>query len=145
LAAFGLGLAFLGGGLMPVSHAALGYFAASVVLAFAVQYGLCFCFVQGIFLTNSNYGIFATRAALHQTFSGVFAPLALFPPAFKSVAVILPFHCIIHTPAAIYLGMIPETQVHLALAEQAAWAVGLILLGRFIFRRVLSHLAIQGG
>jgi ABC-2 type transport system permease protein len=145
LIAFGIGLAFLGGHLFPASPLSAFYFALSLLLAFGVQYGLCFCFVQGIFLTNSNYGIFATRAALHQTFSGVFAPLALFPPLFKSVATCLPFHCVIHTPAALYLGLISAEQAPQALAEQAAWALGLILLGRFIFKRVLAHLSIQGG
>lgn len=145
LIVFGLGFLFLGAQLLPASPLALATCALSLLLAFGVQYGLCFCFVQGIFLTNSNYGIFATRAALHQTFSGVFAPLAFFPPLFKSIAVCLPFHCVIHTPAAIYLGLIPASQAPQALAEQAAWALGLILLGRLIFGRVLKHLSIQGG
>jgi len=145
LIVFGMGLAYLGSRLFPASAASLAYFGLSLVLAFAVQYSLCFCFVQGIFLTNSNYGVFATRGALHQTFSGVFAPLALFPPAFKMLAKAMPFHCVIHTPAALYLGMIPVSEAPYALAEQGAWALGLILLGRLIFSRILSKLAIQGG
>jgi ABC-2 type transport system permease protein len=145
LIVFGMGLAYLGSQLFPASLPALAYFGISLILAFAVQYGLCFCFVQGIFLTNSNYGVFATRGALHQTFSGAFAPLAFFPPSFLIAAKLMPFHCVIHTPAALYLGMIPLEAAPFALAEQAAWALGLILLGRFLFSRILGKLAIQGG
>jgi ABC-2 type transport system permease protein len=140
-----LGLWALGPGMLPASPAALGAFALSFVLAFLIQYGICFIFVQGIFLTNSNYGIMASRTALHQAFSGVFAPLTLFPPAFKAVASVLPFQHTVFTPASIYLGWIQGPQIGQALLAQALWAAGLLLLGRLLFRMVLSKISIQGG
>jgi ABC-2 type transport system permease protein len=145
LIVFGLAFLRLGPALLPASAASLGFFLLSLGLGFCVQYGLCFCFVQAIFATNSNYGAFATRAALHQTFSGVFAPLSLFPPLLKSIALWLPFHHIIHTPAAIYLGWISGPQLLPALLGQAAWALGLVLAGRLLFKSILGRLAIQGG
>ena len=81
-------------------------------LAFLVQYGLCFLFVQGAFATNTNYGIITTRMALHQAFSGVFAPLAFFPAlpqAYRQTG--CPSASIVYTPAAIYLGRIAPTDL----------------------------------
>jgi ABC-2 type transport system permease protein len=143
--AFLLAAIFLGRAILPAGpEAALGFF-VSLHLAFLLQYGICFLFVQGIFVTNSNYGIFASRIALHQAFSGVFAPLAFFPPAFKSVAMALPFHHVVHTPIAIYLGWGKGPELAWLLAQQALWALGLLLLGRLVFHSILRHLAIQGG
>jgi ABC-2 type transport system permease protein len=140
-----IGLAALGHDMLPASPAAFGAFAVSFFLAFFVQYGLCFIFVQGIFLTNVNYGIFVSRMALHQAFSGVFAPLTLYPPAMLAVATVLPFRHVVYTPASIYLGWIQGPDIARALIEQALWAIGLLALGRICFKAVLSKIAIQGG
>jgi ABC-2 type transport system permease protein len=140
-----LGYWALGSAMLPAGGRALAAFSASFALAFLIQYGICFIFVQGIFLTNSNYGIMASRTALHQAFSGVFAPLTLFPPAFKAVAQALPFQHTVFTPASIYLGWIQGPQVAQALMQQALWALGLLLAGRLLFRAVLSKISIQGG
>lgn len=140
-----MGLLALGRDMLPAGPVALAAFFASFFLAFFIQYGLCFIFVQGIFLTNSNYGIFASRVALHQAFSGVFAPLTLFPPAFKAVADVLPFKHLVYTPAAIYLGWIQGPDIWRALLIQLCWGAGLLVLGRIVFRLILSKIAIQGG
>ena len=146
LLVFALGLAFLGPALYPASPLALAAFALSLGLAFLVQFGLCFLFVQGAFATNTNYGIITTRMALHQAFSGVFAPLAFYPPLLRHVADWLPFGQIVYTPVAIYLGRIAPPDLAQALEIQALWALGLIP------RRPLwplaassSRLSIQGG
>ncbi|MES2200755.1 MAG: ABC-2 family transporter protein [candidate division FCPU426 bacterium] len=141
----GLGALILGRDLMPASPAALPAFFLSVGLAFLVQYGISFAFVQGIFLTNSNYGIFASRQALHQTFSGVFAPLAMYPPALRAVAEWLPFQHVVYTPVGIYLGRIQGAAVGRALLEQALWAVALLLGSRLLFKKMLTKITIQGG
>jgi ABC-2 type transport system permease protein len=142
---WGLGLAALGPVMLPANAASLFFFFVSLLLAFLVQYGICFTLVQGIFATNSNYGIFASRVSLHQAFSGTFAPLAFFPPLMQSVAYALPFHHVIHTPIQIYMGQLSGQDLRAALAAQAAWALGLLALSRMIFYRVMSGLSIQGG
>lgn len=142
---WGLGYALLGAAMLPANAASFAFFLLSLALGFMVQYGICFALVQGIFATNSNYGIFATRVSLHQTFSGVFAPLALFPPLMQGLALVLPFHHVIHTPIQIYMGQLSGQDLAAALAGQAAWALALLALSRVIFYRVMSSLSIQGG
>ena len=106
---------------------------------------MSFIFVQTAFITFSNYGIFVARNALQQTFSGISAPLLLFPPALRAVAQRLPFCQTIYTPISIYLGSISGRGIGEALAIQAAWALGLLLLGRALLRLSLRYLEIQGG
>jgi ABC-2 type transport system permease protein len=130
---------------LPASAGALLACAASVGLALLIQFALAFIFVQTAFVTYSNYGIFVARSALHQAFSGLSAPLLLFPPTLRELSHYLPFCHTIHTPISIYLGTIQGTALVTALLTQAAWAVGLLLLGRLAFRFALRSLEIQGG
>lgn len=145
LLVLGLGLIFLGQDLLPPTPQAAFWGVLSIGLAFFVQFGICFIFVQGIFLTNSNYGIMASRQALTQAFSGVFAPLTLYPSGFRMLAEALPFRHVIYTPAAVYLGRVQGAELKDLLLQQALWACCLLLAGRMIFNRVLAKLAIQGG
>jgi ABC-2 type transport system permease protein len=94
---------------------------------------------------QSGYGIFFLRGALHQVFSGLSAPLVMFPPPLRAVAEALPFHHEIETPARLWLGLVPGREVPALLATQAAWAFGLILTGELIFSAVMRRHQIQGG
>jgi len=134
-----------GSAALPHDGLALLGFCASAFLALLIQFAISFIFVQTAFITFSNYGIFVARTALQLTFSGISAPLALFPPALRTVAERLPFCHTIHTPVSIYLGAIVGRSVLDALLIQAAWAVGLLLTGRWLLGVSLRHLEIQGG
>ena len=125
--------------------ARLAAFALSFGLGLLVQYGICFLFTLGTFYTHFGYGIFYTRLMLHQAFSGVFAPLLLYPDGLRAIAHALPFQCVVHTPVSIGLGLVPLDQVPFLLAQQALWAVGLLTVGQFGFRVIVGRLSIQGG
>jgi ABC-2 type transport system permease protein len=141
----GLAYALWGHAALPAGPGAFAAFGLSAAMAFLIQFSLAFIFVQTAFITLSNYGIFVARNALQQTFAGISAPLALFPPGLRSVAEHLPFCHAIHTPVSIYLGSISGSALWHALAVQAGWALGLLLVGRFTLRLALAHLEIQGG
>jgi len=117
----------------------------SLILAAAIQYAVCYCFALGCFVSHFNYGVYFLRLSSHFAFSGMMAPLAVFPPAMRSVAEWLPFAHIIHTPATLLLGWATGGEALRLLGLQAAWAAGLLLLGRALFAWVLHKLAIQGG
>lgn len=117
----------------------------SVALGFLVNFGVSYLVVQASFVTSSFYGILFTRMALHQVFSGLSAPLVLFPPALQAVAAWLPFRHVIETPALIWLGHTPAAHVPLLLLEQAAWACGMIALSVGLFRAALGRHQVQGG
>jgi ABC-2 type transport system permease protein len=140
-----VGLAVLGAEMLPVSAQAAALALLSLCLAFFVQYGICFIFVQMVFLTNTNYGSVTTRQMLFQVFSGSFAPLAMYPAALKNLADLLPFKHVLYTPVAIYSGRISGAAIGGALLDQILWALALTLLGRFLFSRIALNLSIQGG
>jgi ABC-2 type transport system permease protein len=135
----------LGGAILPKNLNCLLLFLPSVFLAFVVQYSIVFFFIQGAFYTYSGYGLFASRIALHQTFSGLQAPLILYPPVLLAVGRWLPFQHIIFTPISIYMGRVEGAPALSLLGEQALWAAGLYLVGHFTLRKALGQLEIQGG
>lgn len=130
---------------LPHDGMAFVAFCASAFLALLIQFAISFIFVQTAFITFSNYGVFVAKSALQQTFSGISAPLALFPPTLRAVAERLPFCQTIHTPISLYLGTISGPGVIGVLLVQAAWAVGLLLTGRVLLGFSLRYLEIQGG
>lgn len=135
----------MGATLYPKSPGALALFPLSVFLGFWVQYSIVFLFIQGAFYTYSGYGIMASRNALHQTFSGLQAPLILYPSFLHSIGRWLPFQHVIYTPISIYQGRVEGIEAWKLLGEQALWAAGLYLLGFLAMRKALRQLEIQGG
>jgi ABC-2 type transport system permease protein len=138
-------LLFWGAHALPHSAAALAAFCVSSLLAFVILFAVSFIFVLASFITYSGYGVSAARSALQLTFSGLSAPLVLFPHALRAVSDWLPFRHTIHTPVSIYLGWIRGTQIWSALGTQLLWAVGLLVLGRLLLNRALRRFEIQGG
>jgi ABC-2 type transport system permease protein len=142
---YGATLLFWGRHALPQGPAALAAFVVSLVLSFVISFAVAYVFVQASFVTYSGYGVFVARAALQQTFSGLSAPLVLFPPQLRTVAEWLPFRHTINTPVSIYLGWLRGRDVWSALGAQAAWAIALLCLGRFLLGRALRRFEIQGG
>ncbi len=142
---FGVALTFWGRNALPHDGAAFAAFLVSVLLSFVILFAVSFIFVQASFVTYSRYGVFMARNALQQTFSGLSAPLLLFPPALRAVSQWLPFRHTIQTPVAIYLGWLNGAEVWRALGAQTLWATSLLVLGRFLLGRSLRRFEIQGG
>lgn len=140
LAALEFGAALLPGGLLSCGAGLL-----SMVLGLLVNFGVSYLVVQASFVTSSFYGVYFTRVALHQVFSGLSAPLVLFPPVLRAVAEWMPFRHVIETPVRIWLGHAPLAEVPLLLLEQAAWACGTLGLAVALFRAALGRHQVQGG
>ena len=140
-----VGYAFLGEGLFPAGGEAGLLALLSMALAFAINFSISYLVMQLGFVTMSLYGVWFMRMALHQVFSGLAVPLAMFPEALKSVALWMPFHHIIETPVLIWLGQAQGAQAWNLLAQQALWATCLLGLGVAIFNTVLSRHQVQGG
>jgi len=142
---FAAGYGFAGSAILPASAAAAALTLLSVALGFLIAFGVSYLIVQAAFVLQSGYGIMFLRASLHQVFSGLSAPLVMFPPTLRGAAECLPFHHEIETPARIWLGLVPLEDAPRLLAWQAAWGVGLIVAGELIFSAVMRRHQIQGG
>jgi len=85
------------------------------------------------------------RAAVTNLFSGALVPLSFFPGWLKSVALLLPFQGIVHTPASIYLGRIGGMELVHYLGVQLFWVAVLWFVGKRMWHRAVRQVTIHGG
>ncbi|HVZ34565.1 MAG TPA: ABC-2 family transporter protein [Polyangiaceae bacterium] len=140
-----VGSAALGHGLAPPSASAGLLGLGSLLLGFLVNFSMGFLIIQAFFVTDSYYGVAFTRTALHGAFSGLSAPLALFPEPLRSIAAYLPFRHVIETPARVWLGQIQGLEALRFMSLQALWIAVLLPLACGVFRVALRRVQIQGG
>ena len=140
-----LGCHFLGPQLLPASAASCALGMLSALFALLINFGLSYLIVQALFVLHSAYGILFTRTAMHQVFSGLSAPLALFPDGLRELAEVLPFRHIIETPVLLWLGQVERAAALTLLGQQLAWLVALLVVGASVFSLALSRHQIQGG
>jgi ABC-2 type transport system permease protein len=142
---FAVGFWFVGPAMLPPSPGSALLGIVSLVLGFIVSFGVSYLVVQAAFVLQSGYGVLFARAAFHQVFSGLAAPLVMFPEQLRNVALALPFRHIIETPVRLWLGLVPAREIPMLLVSQAAWGVGVLVLAETIFRAVMRRHQVQGG
>lgn len=140
-----LGIACLGQGLAPPDSSAAILGLGSILLGFLLNFALGFLTIQAFFLTDSYYGVAFTRIALHNAFSGLSAPLALFPEPLRGIASCLPFRHVIETPTRVWLGQVQGFAALRYMLLQMLWIGILLPLGSAVFRLALRRVQIQGG
>ncbi len=77
--------------------------------------------------------------------SGHMFPLDLLSPGMAQVLKLLPFQYLAYFPAAVFLGKIHGMELVYGLLIEVAWAVSLIAIARFLYRRGLRHYSAYGG
>jgi ABC-2 type transport system permease protein len=77
--------------------------------------------------------------------SGHMFPLDLLPAPWGDVLKALPFSYLAYFPAAVFVGKIRGDALLQGLAIEAAWAVGLIVLAKILYRRGLRFYSAYGG
>jgi ABC-type uncharacterized transport system permease subunit len=75
----------------------------------------------------------------------VLVPFSFFPAWVQTLAAWLPFQGVSYVPVTIYLGQRTGADLASALLVQAAWALALFLLGRWLFARAVRAVTLQGG
>lgn len=139
-------VAFVFGGIaLPADPARVGLFLVSAALATLIKFGIVYCISMTAFWTTGTNGITVSRTAVQNLFSGALIPLVFFPDWLRGIAAVLPFQSLISTPALTYLGKLDGPNTVLMLAVQVGWAVGLIVLGRLVWRRAVKAVTINGG
>jgi ABC-2 type transport system permease protein len=77
--------------------------------------------------------------------SGQMIPLEVLGPPWTTILKCLPFQYLAYFPARVFLGKVPTDELWLDLLIEAAWAVGLFLLCRFLYARGLRRYSAFGG
>ncbi|OHV24482.1 hypothetical protein BBK14_06310 [Parafrankia soli] len=146
--------AFLFDPRLPRSSGTGALFAASLVLALLVSFGLRYLVALSAFWLTDDRGVQAVAALVMMFFSGAVLPLGLFPGVLGTIAGFLPFGAVVQAPMDLYLGSPAGGTAYLGsaaagperiLAYQAVWALLLCLAGRVLTTAALRRLVVQGG
>jgi ABC-2 type transport system permease protein len=117
----------------------------SFLLALAINTQLNFAVgCLAFYLKNIN-GVIRAKHISMDFLSGVLVPFSFFPAWVQTLAAWLPFQGVSYVPVTIYLGQRTGADLASALLVQAAWALALFLLGRWLFARAVRAVTLQGG
>lgn len=97
------------------------------------------------FYTNSIWGMQILRRAIIQIFSGIIAPISLFPQWFQKLSVILPFKELVYTPINIWLGQASGNEVIFVIIKQIIWGFILYIVAKSFFNHAVKNITINGG
>lgn len=97
------------------------------------------------FYSSSIWGMQILRKSIISIFSGLIAPITLFPSWFQTIANILPFKELIYTPINIWLGEISINEVLLVVLKQIFWGILLYILAKLFFKHAVKKITINGG
>lgn len=97
------------------------------------------------FYTNSIWGMQILRKAIIQIFSGIIAPITLFPIWFQKLSVWLPFKELIYTPINIWLGQVDYSQIMFVIVKQIIWGIILYIIAKLFFNHAIKNVTINGG
>lgn len=97
------------------------------------------------FYTNSIWGMQILRKAVIQIFSGIIAPISLFPMWFQKISEFLPFKDLIYTPINIWLGQISYTEIIFVIIKQIVWGFILYIIAKKFFNHAVKNITINGG
>ncbi|MFI0369977.1 ABC transporter permease [Actinomadura sp. 1N219] len=129
----------------PPAPANLAAFAAALVLAVTVSFGLRYLVAMGMFWLHDDRGLSAVTLVMSLFFSGMILPLVVFPGALGAAARALPWAAMIQVPADVFLGRYGGAGLVGALAFQAGWAAVLLGLGALVTRAARRKLVVHGG
>lgn len=97
------------------------------------------------FYSNSIWGMQILRKAVISIFSGIIAPIELFPQWFQNIANILPFKDLVYTPINIWLGNITMQEILFVIAKQIIWGIILYITSKLFFNHAVKNITINGG
>ena len=97
------------------------------------------------FSMKNIQGVLRAKMVSMDFLTGVVVPFTFFPDWFQTAVSWLPFQYISYVPVTIYLGKRTGADLTEALLIQAAWSVGLFVLGRLVWHRSVRHVIVQGG
>lgn len=97
------------------------------------------------FYSNSIWGMQILRKAVISIFSGIIAPITLFPKWFQAIANILPFQDLVYTPINIWLGNITMQEILFVVIKQITWGIVLYIIAKLFFHHAVKNVTINGG
>lgn len=97
------------------------------------------------FYSSSIWGMQILRTSTISIFSGIIAPITLFPNWFQNLANILPFKDLIYTPINIWLGQVSTIEMIFVSIKLIIWGILLYLIAKIFFNHAIKNVTINGG
>lgn len=97
------------------------------------------------FYTNQIWGMQILRKAIIMIFSGIIAPISLFPVWFQNISQYLPFKELIYTPINIWLGQVSYNEIIFVIIKQIIWGFILYVIAKLFFNHAVKNITINGG
>ena len=120
-------------------------FVPSVVLALGVTVSFTMIMYVTIFYTISFGGVYVMVIAATAFLTGAVVPFPFLPPTVQAVLEALPFAAMQNMPLRIYSGNIAGADAVRGVIFQLFWLAVLIVAGKFLMRRALTKVIVQGG
>lgn len=121
------------------------FFIIIVFLAVIVVYFFELLIGMTAFYTNSIWGVEIFKRAVLSIFSGMIAPITLFPEFLQKIANFLPFKDCIYTPINIYFGELTNIEILQVIMKQCIWIGVLYIIAKIIFNKAIKNITVNGG
>ena len=120
-------------------------YAAALLLGFAVGFFFETCMgLVGFWFLEVSSLLYVVQT-VNFFVSGHMFPIDLLPAPWPAVLKVLPFQYLAYFPAAVLLGKVHGAELVGGLLIEVAWAVVLVVLSRWLFRRGLRRYSAYGG
>ncbi|MGC4046020.1 MAG: hypothetical protein QM758_19690 [Armatimonas sp.] len=129
----------------PPSLPAFAGFLVAMMGALALIASWCTLISISLLWTVSGDGIARTGPIIVMIFSGQLVPIALFPEFLQKALQFQPFVGMMDAPFNLWIGKTPANHILAVLAHQLLWTGFFVLLGRFLLRRGIKRMVVQGG
>lgn len=124
---------------------ATGAFFLAFIGAILLSASLTMLLTVSMMWTLSGQGINSLVPTLILIFSGMIVPLPFFPDWLQPMLNALPFSGLLDRPLRLLTGNLSPDALAGILLHQGFWIGVIVLLGRFLVRRGVNKLVIQGG
>ena len=130
---------------LPPNIQQFALFILSLTLSLGVVVAFSMLIYISLFYTLSASGVRFIIAVLADFMAGSIIPLPFFPEPFRTVAELLPFAAMQNMPLRIYSGNIAGADALTGIALQVFWLMALLFIGRFLMKKALKKVIVQGG
>jgi ABC-2 type transport system permease protein len=120
----------------------VGLFSIAVIGAFALQFLIQYTLAMFAFWTEKASAIQEVWFLVYLFLSGAIAPLELFPPAIRSIALCTPFPYILNFPASVLTGL--KVNFWQSLGMMVLWFILFLVLNRWLWRKGLRQYSGMG-
>jgi ABC-2 type transport system permease protein len=121
------------------------YFAISVILGFAILWGLSSIVQMTAFWVMNVWSLSTLKNLLINVLAGGFLPLWFMPGFVRSFIRFTPFDTIYFAPVKIYLGLMDTNEIFMCYGKQILWFAILMVLSMFMWEKGKKRIIVQGG